>query len=482
MSDSSSLVANQVAVTSDLLFNLKPSACRSRSMRTSIPTSNQATFVGAQVAIFQVPSGRRSTFLDSQQSYLRFTVQNNDTVAGNSFYIDNMASSFISRIDIFCGSALLESVQGYNVLMSYLVDFTLTPSVKQSLSNAYGFGRSATTNRSGLQILSGQKQTFAIPILSGLFMGSLKMLPIGAMADDLRIEITWEQNNIAVCYLNNGITAGAGPAATTNITNWTITAAELELCVVELSDEGMGLIHEQTPLNEDIYICSNSWRHYVSSIPAATSGNFSFLVPARFASLKSIICCPRSQTTIQDQYSYSVSSRVNPNIAQFFLRIGSYLIPSKPITLQSSSNQTGGYTEGFMEIMKSFHSLSSPSYSAGLNSEFYNTADTLDQTTGGASYINNGNTFSGCVKSPSLYSTSYTNGFAMAIELESFAGRTDAIISGMNTLSTNCFFEGSITSNIGATNISTSVNYTLDFYANFDIIFMLKDGLLTAKY
>jgi hypothetical protein len=70
----------------------------------------------------------------------------------------------------------------------------------------------------------------------------------------------------------------------------------------------------------------------------------------------------------------------------------------------------------------------------------------------------------------------------MAIELESFAGRTDAIISGMNTLSTNCFFEGTITSNIGATNVSTSANYTLDFYANFDIIFQLRDGLLTAKY
>jgi hypothetical protein len=70
----------------------------------------------------------------------------------------------------------------------------------------------------------------------------------------------------------------------------------------------------------------------------------------------------------------------------------------------------------------------------------------------------------------------------MAIELESFAGRSDAIISGMNTLCTNCFFEGNITSNYGATNVATTVNYVLDFYANFDVIFMIKDGLLTAKY
>jgi hypothetical protein len=171
MSDSSSLVANQVAVSSDFLYNLKPSAVRSRSMRTSIPTSNSQTFLGSTVGIFQVPSGRRSTFLDSQQSYLRFTVQNND-VPTNQFFIDNNASSFISRIDIFCGSALLESIQEYGVLMNYLLDFTLTPSVKQSLSSAYGFSKYALSTRQGLTMWGGQKQTFCIPILSGLFMGN----------------------------------------------------------------------------------------------------------------------------------------------------------------------------------------------------------------------------------------------------------------------------------------------------------------------
>jgi hypothetical protein len=122
-----------------------------------------------------------------------------------------------------------------------------------------------------------------------------------------------------------------------------------------------------------------------------------------------------------------------------------------------------------MEIVKSFHSLSSPSYCAGLDQSIYGTADSADPTV-----IQ--------VVGPSPYALSFTNGFAMAIELESFCGRTDAIISGVNTLSTNCFFEGSITSNYGTTNVATTTAYTLDFYANFDIIFMIKDGLLTAKY
>jgi hypothetical protein len=213
------------------------------------------------------------------------------------------------------------------------------------------------------------------------------MLPIGILADDIRVEITWNSSANAVCYLNNGQAPGAAPAATTNANIWTVTACKLELCIVELNDEGMGLIHEQTPLNEDIYICSNSWRHYVSTLPAASAGSFSFLVPARYGSLKTIVCLPRPATNIKNQYVYSNSSRVNPLISQFFLRIGSYLIPSKPITIQSNTNQTGGYAESFMEIVRSFHSLSSPSYSAGVDQSVYSTADTADTTLGTVSGI-----------------------------------------------------------------------------------------------
>jgi hypothetical protein len=476
MSDSSSLIQNKVAVTSDLLYNLKPSACRSRSLRTSIPTSNATTFLPNSVAILQVPSGRRSTFLDSQQSYLRFTIQNNDPTSSNLFFVDNLASSFINRVDIFCGSALLETIQEYGVLMSYLMDFTLTPSVKQSLSNAYGFGNTSNAPRKGQPIYGGQKLTFCIPILSGLFLGNTRAIPIGALCDDIRIEITWASNTNAVCYLKNTINAGIAPGTTTSALSWTVTACELELCIIELSDEGMHLVNEQTPLNEDIYICSNSWRHYVSTLPAASAGSFSFLVPARFASLKTLIMCPRNSTNINNPYVYSISSRVNPLISQYFLRIGSYLLPSKPITIQSNNNQTGGYAEGFMEIVKSFHSLSQPSYSAGMDQSYFSVADSSDSTTGGG--ING----AGAVSGPSPYALSYLNGFAAAIELESFAGRSDCIVSGLNTLSTNCFFEGGITSNYGPTNVATTNNYILDFYANFDIIFMISNGLLTAKY
>ena len=70
MTDSSSLVPNQQAVSSDCLFNLKPSSVPGRIYRTSIPTSNKSSFNPQDVAILYIPGGRRNTFLDPTQTYI----------------------------------------------------------------------------------------------------------------------------------------------------------------------------------------------------------------------------------------------------------------------------------------------------------------------------------------------------------------------------------------------------------------------------
>ena len=69
------------------------------------------------------------------------------------------------------------------------------------------------------------------------------------------------------------------------------------------------------------------------------------------------------------------------------------------------------------------------------------------------------------------------NAFAIAIELELWNQRSDVMLSGMNTLSQQVFFECNI-ANMGA------ASYTLDFYANYDHILVLdpQTGLLSVKY
>ena len=98
--------------------------------------------------------------------------------------------------------------------------------------------------RSGLLIDKASKNyiTVCIPISSGTIGTSLdKLLPIGQLSDDIRIEITLESNAAAFCA---SVAVGTSPLASNA---WSIISAELELNIIELTNEGMGIITSMTP-------------------------------------------------------------------------------------------------------------------------------------------------------------------------------------------------------------------------------------------
>ena len=450
MTDSSALLPNAQAVSSDCLFNLKPSAVRSRSYRASILPTNASSFTCGQTAILYVPGGRRNTYLDCSQSYIRYTVKNND--AANTLNFDGSGASVINRLDLFHGSNNLETVQQYNVLYGYITDMQMNPSSRSGLSPMYGFNASATGYRAGGQIAVSASQTVCMPLLSGVIgLGSDKMLPIGLLVDDIRVEITFEQQV-------QGMVASAAAG-----TAWSISSLELELCIVELSDEGEHMVRNITPPERPIYLHGNSWRHYVSTLAAATSGMYSTLVPARFASVKSLVLCPRRATEINGATSYSTTSRCNPCFSTYGWRVGASLIPNKYITLENT-NTTQGYAEAFAETIKAWHGLNSYYISTALPTNIYNTAD-------GAFLLGPVTNITG-----TLAANSYQNGFVIAQELESFANRSDVLLAGLNTLSSQVFFETTINS------AGPTVTTTLDFYANYDHIIVLENGILSVRF
>jgi len=115
MSDSSSLIPNQVGLPSDCNYNLKPSGVRARQYRASILPTNKSQFNPTDLCVMYIPGGRRNTYLDTTQSYLRMTIKNTDGTAttantagasGNSFYLDNTAACVINRLDIDLVSVL----------------------------------------------------------------------------------------------------------------------------------------------------------------------------------------------------------------------------------------------------------------------------------------------------------------------------------------------------------------------------------------
>jgi hypothetical protein len=471
MTDTSPLlIPNQTAVPQDCLFNLKRSSVRARSYRASIPTSNKAIFSPSDAAVIFLPGGRKGTFLDPNQSYLKMTVQNNELVAGvNFFNFDTLGTSIINRIDTFHSGNSIDSLQQYNALMSYIVDAQLNQSEKFGLSNIYGTSASTNLNnaRSGLAVYPGQRVTICVPLLGAFGLGADKLIPIGQLYDDIRIEISTSSIIEGVCW-------NAVPVNTIN--PFSIIDMQLELQIIELSDEGQHMVESITPFSNPVYMHANSWRHYVSTLPAGTGGAYSALVPARFASLKSIVVLPRRSTEINQATAYSTSSRMNPCISSYWFRSGAYMIPQRAVTLYSTSN-TGGHGEAFMELQKSFHGVNRPDMSTGIPYYQYNVVDltAADLTIGGMGVAGQIVPAVG-----SLTLNSHQNAFAIAQDFECFANKTDLLLSGMNTLSSQIFFECNV--GWGTAGQTPTVAFTMDYYANYDLILCLNNGILSAKF
>jgi hypothetical protein len=301
---------------------------RARQIRVSVPTSNKSSFSPQDTAIFYIPA-RRNCYLDPTQTYIRYTVQNNDATAGNTIYFDNNGASVINRLDTFSGSSLIDSVQSYNQLFSYILDVQCNPASACGLSSMFGTAPALADFRKGAGIAISGRATVCMPLLGSFGLGSDKLVPLSFLSDDIRLEVSLESNLLGMVW-----------TSTTTTVPWTIINMQLELCIVEVSDEAESYIRSVTPPEKPIYLHSNSWRHYTSTLPASLTGNYSTLVPFRFASTKSVVVCPRRSTEISSATSYSLSSRVNPNISSYFYRIGASLIPSRPVDLDNV-NMTG---------------------------------------------------------------------------------------------------------------------------------------------
>jgi hypothetical protein len=173
--------------------------------------------------------------------------------------------------------------------------------------------------------------------------------------------------------------------------------------------------------------------------------------------------------------SYALSSRFNCNFSSFYFRVGGSICPQKAVNIINTN--VGGYCEAYMELIKCQHALSKANTNSILAFDVYNVADVGDTTVGGGGVLGLSSNFVGGLASQALVVTgsSHRAAFAIALEMEAFSGRGDILLSGANVLSQQIFFEYNI--------LTAPVNaYTIDMYSNFDIIFVLENGLLSARY
>eukprot|EP01038_Epipyxis_sp_PR26KG_P017986 gene17986-25175_t len=247
--------------TNYLVGDIADAAVGTGTVLTAIATgansSSNGFLIGQELEVFPqkndvILSGLNTT--DNQQTYLKLTVKNNDTVA---LALDGSAMCFINRIDIYSGSNLIESIQQYNVMTSMILDTNINSSNRNGHSCMYGT-EAAVTSRKGCSIAAnGNIQSFCIPLISGV-VGSLseKMLNLN-LDDDIRIEIVLENDNIAVCY-----------ATAPTVNRWEIVNAELQCQIIELGDEGMQIVNSTMNSNGPVYVHTTAYKHFTSTLPA----------------------------------------------------------------------------------------------------------------------------------------------------------------------------------------------------------------------
>lgn len=493
---------NQKAIPPTFDPRPKASSVSGRSFRVSVPCSNLQSASAGQTMIFNIPCGqRRNTWLDPQQSYIRFTVKcaqpnavtastttsaligpslptsSAVTTSGNynsGLFLDHNAYCVFNTSTLYSSSNQIETIVGANLVYNYLLDTNF--SYSNAISNSCNYGMAVPTVdpseiRRGQLLAFGpsttatatatntnyEQNTYCVPLLSGLLgIGSSgQMVPIHAIQDVLRLELLLEQQTQAFCQLG-GITP---------LPAYSIINASLQLCYIELAQEGMNLINQMSPAGNPQFIVGTSYGHYVNTIKSGSTGLYSCLVPARLASLKSIACLPRRNTEVNSAGSYSLSSRVNPFLDYYIFKIGGVNYPQQSVYLQNL-NSTGGYGEALIELKRCFSSLIGTDKADLFNYNNYNvsiaTATSTALSVTGVNLISTG-------------TESFKNAFCIAIDTELYSSK-DTIINGLNTLNgENVYFEANISQD-------PSADVTLDFITLFDNIFIIDStGYVSSR-
>lgn len=400
---------------STLNLTTKPAAVPARSYRINISPINGAVFQPGSTIKFDIPTGG-ATFLDNKQSFLKLRYSNTGTTPQS---LNGSALGAISRLEIFHGGQLLETISDYNVLAQAFVDATASSSWR-SAQGAAMWGTSSNL-ATGSTISNGASGVFCVPLMSGIIGAHLsKYLPLALMdSAPLRVELT-------LANATGGMTSSTDVAPA-----WEVSDVEYVAQVTELSADAMRMLRSAMPAV--VEVSSESFRAY-NFVVGSGVASVSELIPAKFSSLKGIYSAFRKVSDLTANNLSAVGRfmpTATPESMTSQYRVGPLNIPQKPIA---------GVREHCAELMKSFHAVS-------------------DVAGGGViSYTN----YSGAA-------------FLMGQELESFAHSSDTIEAGMNTLSQSVYLDVTIPG-------GASAAARLDVFAHFDQFLVISNGLASVRF
>lgn len=412
----------------------KPSAMSAISKRIEYQSMNTEYTPGNVVRI-KIPTGIYGEYLDPQQSYLRFKI-NNKTLgpagaegrAQIAVKLDNNASCVIKKLEVYGlnGSQQLYVCDNYNVLVNMLRDFNESTADRTTLNSILtGSNYNGGGYTEGVQIVAEGSQTFIHVPLCPLF--GEKLLPLGVLNQDLEIRITLETAvNALVCSAN------------THIPDYSLTDVAYVGQIIQCDSQ----THEAVMAsNGGMFAWKGSGFYHHQALKSANAVSSKFLIPFNFSSLRTIYLSKRAEALLAlNSAGLSDRTTVGTDLSYQY-QIGSSYVPQKPINLN-----TENISECLCENLRALHALNRSAYGSIIN-------PTNFTISGGDAHGRH----------------------MIMTELETFSH--DTLTNGTDTVNSNVFYNETL--NSGAVNAS----FLYDFYAEYDCIITIDPmGNISTNY
>lgn len=337
----------------EALYKPKMTAAAGTARRVTISPFSGSSFRQSERVQFILPVGAVGEVLATEASYLQFAISNSHNAA---IVIDGCVSSCIESVEVFIGGRLVQRTSNYGALFNSILD--ATASVDARATTLLGMGCAAdftaASARTGHSIAAGETKTFATPILGLLGMGASKYIPVGAIKQELRLDIVFASS--AQRMFTSTATFADSTVA--------FTSLKYQAQMIRLDAGSWNMISQ--PLQSIGYsVPVMSWVTTVAAIPA---GQSVFSIPIGIS--KKSVSAVLVSFHLQSEYSGAVANthtvknitkRTRDNLREISLRAGSERYPQQPIDVSTSASP---YSEARTELARVFKAVNSSSESS----------------------------------------------------------------------------------------------------------------------
>lgn len=444
-------------ITSDLQYTNKFIAPKGRVYESVVNPSNASSFAASSMAVIELPSARSGSYLDGKSLALRFTVTWTITGTDTTNYLSiaDMANSFIDSITLYCGGAVIETISNYSDIANLMMNLAMSSSQKANLGSVIGADSNGSVYGHTFDVSTAgtYKRTFVLPLMS--FLSSTKMIDLSEILSGLRFEITFaSQANSYYIWKTAQGTSGA------NTATHTITDVGLIHSIVELDQSGVAMVNAMKSPEGTLYF-GRSFRNTQFSLTAA--GDQTIPGNNRLSSIVAAYARFRTKSTATNA---NPRSSANPNAGYYNWRFGSVQFPQRNVNLDTND---GGYAHAYRNLLQSVNSWATPASGCALGFLPPATVTTSVPTVASASSYYNTREAGAVTGSGILDDALGFGTFALGVDLELFANRSDVLLSGVSTLASPFYLNLNVLT-------APSATCLVDIWAHHDLIMVVRNG------